>query len=142
MGPDPYFFLYADTNCGFPGDFSSANQSPAPNTPSTLFAPILSGKLMGSLAPLERNRNFGLKLCSIIALARANASSTWVPPTTMSGCAAAIFETIDGKSFVSGGYTCLKTVWIPAASNFWRTVSAMGDAKGSSSSGYAALFGR
>jgi len=36
----------------------------------------------------------------------------------------------------------LKTVLIPAASRSERTRSAIGDEKGSSSDGYAAVFGR
>ena len=71
--------------------------------PFTLSAPTLSGKFTGSFGPFARNRNFGLKFCSIMADVRANPSSVWVPPTTMSGLAAAIFDTIGEKSAVSGG---------------------------------------
>src|SRR5439155_5638772 len=97
IGPAPYLFWYAVTNAGLPGDFSSANQSPSLKMPLTLFAPTLSGKFTGSLAPLDRNRNFGLKFCSIIALVMAKASSLCVPATTMSGFAAAILVTIEVK---------------------------------------------
>jgi len=86
-----------------PGDFSLSNQSPAPNTPATLAAPILSGKFTGSLEPLERNRIFGLNFCSIIDFTRLNASATCVPPTTTSGLAWAILVTIGVKSGVSAG---------------------------------------
>ena len=103
IGPAPYFAWYAATNWLFPGEVSSANQSPELKTPFTLLAPTLSGKFTGSFGPLERKRMFGLKCCSIIALVRAKPSATCVPPTTMSGLALAILVTMDVNSFVSAG---------------------------------------
>src|SRR5437588_12239761 len=94
MGPEPYFWWYAATKALLPGELSSWNQSPAPKMPLTLFEPTLVGKLTGSFDPLERNSIFGLKCCSIMALTSLKASSDCVPPTTMSGFAAAILDTI------------------------------------------------
>ena len=107
MGSLPNFLWYAATNSAFPGDFSASNQSPEVKMPLMLLGPTLSGKFTGSFAPLDRNRNLGLRFCSTMAFTSANPSSTWVPPMTMSGFAAAIFETIGDRSVVSGGYTCL-----------------------------------
>src|SRR4029077_4526703 len=93
-------------------------------------------------APLERNRYFGLNFSWIMALTCPYASTDCVPPTTMSGLAAATFATIGVRSAVSGGEIVLNTVLMPAFSNRPRMRSAIGDENGSSSYGYATVFGR
>src|SRR5262249_5883407 len=142
VGAPPTFAMYAWTKSALPVAVESGYQSPEEKTPAVLFAPTLSGNSTGELAPLLMNSHFGLNRNWTIDLTCWYASSDWVPDTTTSGLAAATLAMIGVRSGVSAGYVASYTVLIPAASNFAFTLSAIGLANGSSSDGYAAVFGR
>ena len=72
-----------------------------------LAAPTAAGKSPGEFAPLASKRYFGLNFSWIIAFICAKASPSCDPPTTTSGFAAAMPETIGVMSAVSDGYVWL-----------------------------------
>ena len=59
-GEPPYFFRYWETNSLLPVVGTAGVQSLQLKMPLTFFLPTLLGNSVGELAPLAKNRNFGL----------------------------------------------------------------------------------
>ena len=99
----PYFFRYCETNEALPFVLATGVQSLQLKIPFTFLRPTLLGNSVGELAPLAKNRNFGLYSAWTSAFTCEYASSDCVPPTIMSGFGAIAFATIGVRSVVSAG---------------------------------------